>query len=99
MRIYISGRITNNPNYKEDFGRAEGYLREKYPEARIVNPAKMGEVFQHGTWGEYMAICKTMLAMCDVIYLLKGWQKSKGAQWEYQYAQSMEMDIMGEVTA
>ena len=94
MRIYISGAITDNPNYKEDFARGEAKLREKYPDAQIVNPAKLSEVFPDGAWGEYMAICKTMLAMCDAIYLLKGWQKSKGAQWEYQYAQSMEMDIM-----
>lgn len=39
MKIYISGAITNNPNYKEDFERAEDYLQREYPGAEIINPA------------------------------------------------------------
>ena len=39
MKIYISGAITNNPNYKEDFERAEDYLQREYPNAEIINPA------------------------------------------------------------
>ena len=27
-----------------------------------------------------------MMDMCDTIYLLKGWEKSKGANQEYRYA-------------
>ena len=39
MKIYISGAITNNPNYKEDFERAEDFLQREYPSADIINPA------------------------------------------------------------
>ena len=39
MKIYISGAITNNHDYKEDFERAEDYLQREYPSADIINPA------------------------------------------------------------
>ena len=39
MRIYISGPITNVLDYKEKFARAEQNLKEKYPDAEIINPS------------------------------------------------------------
>lgn len=52
MRIYISGQITDNPDYKGQFQAAEEYLKYKYPECKIVNPAKLSEVYQNGNYDE-----------------------------------------------
>ena len=33
-----------------------------------------------------MQMSMTMLKMCNAIYMLKGWEDSKGARLEYNYA-------------
>lgn len=42
MKVYISGAITNNPNYKKDFALAEKIAKKCGYE--VVNPASLGEV-------------------------------------------------------
>ena len=97
MKIYISGAITNNPNYKEDFERAEDYLQREYPSADIINPALVNSFFPKSTTHEeYMKMCFCMLDMCDSIYLLKGFEKSCGANRELGYAMAKDMIIMHE---
>ena len=49
MKIYISGAITNNPNYKKDFERAEDYLQREYPSADIINPALVNSFLPKST--------------------------------------------------
>jgi hypothetical protein len=34
-----------------------------------------------------------MLECCDAIYMLDGWENSKGANIEYQYAKDNGLDI------
>ena len=97
MKIYISGAITNNPNYKEDFERAEDYLQREYPNDEIINPALVNSFLPKSTTHEeYMKMCFCMLDMCDCIYMLKCWQKSCGANREYGYALAKGMEIMFE---
>lgn len=45
MRIYISGPISDNENYIEDFYKANKYLKQKYKDAVIINPSRMNELF------------------------------------------------------
>lgn len=84
-RFYISGKITGTDDYIKRFEDAENSLKLKGLEP--VNPAKvcakLPETFEHG---EYMAVTMARLEQCDGIYMLKGWQDSKGAKMEYQMA-------------
>ena len=97
MKIYISGAITNNPNYKEDFERAEDYLQREYPSADIINPALVNSFLPKSTtYEEYMEMCFCMLDMCDSIYMLNNWDKSCGANRELGYAMAKDMIIMYE---
>lgn len=84
MRIYISGPITNVLDYKEKFARAEQNLKAKYPDAEIINPTVLDKLPL--TYDEYMELDLRLLGMCEGIYMLKGWEDSKGSNREYGYA-------------
>ena len=43
-----------------------------------------------------MGLCQLM--QCDAIYMLKGYEKSKGARLELAYATTVGMDAYGEET-
>lgn len=78
MKIYISGAITNNHNYKEDFERAEDYLQREYPSADIINPALVNSCLPKSTTHEeYMRMSFCMLDMADSIYMLSNYENSK----------------------
>ena len=42
---------------------------------------------------EYMDICFAMIRAADVIYLLKGYEESKGAMAELAYAEKLGLEI------
>ena len=94
-RFYISGGITNVPDYKERFTHAEMRLRERFPEAEIINPTMivLPKSCKHE---DYMRIDLMLLDLADCIYLLSNWEKSKGACIEYGYAQAKEKMIFFE---
>lgn len=97
MRIYISGAITNNPDYKEDFERAEDYLQREYPSADIINPALVNSCLPKSTtYEEYMKMSFCMLDMCEAIYMMRGWNKSCGANRELGYALAKDKTIIFE---
>ena len=93
MKVYISGAITNNPNYKEDFERAEKQL--KYDGHEVINPT-MIELSPSCTHEDYMKVDFALLDLADGIYLLSNYGKSKGACMEYGYALAKDMIIMHE---
>lgn len=84
MKIYISGPITNVIDYKEKFARAEQNLKVKYPDAEIINPTVLDKFPL--TYDEYMELDLRLLGMCEGIYMMEGWEDSKGANREYGYA-------------
>lgn len=97
MKIYISGSISNNPNYKEDFERAEDYLNNKFPGIEIINPALVNSFLPKSTTHEeYMKMSFCMLDMADAIYMIKGWKKSCGACQEYGYSLAKDKIILFE---
>ena len=95
MKIYISGAITGTDDYMERFAKAENELTEQG--WSVVNPAKVNAQLPEDTsYEEYMKMSVCMLTMCDGICMLKGWEKSCGANREYGYAIAKNMIIMYE---
>ena len=94
MRIYISGPITNVLDYKEKFARAEQDLKAKYPDGEIINPSVIATLPL--TYDEYMEIDLRLLDMCGAIYMLNGWELSKGSCIEYGYAIAKELNVLKE---
>ena len=88
-KIYISGAITNNPFYKDDFARAAAVITAAGCEA--VNPATVE--IKGGAWLDYMRHDIKLLADCDGVYMLAGWNESQGARVEHQLAQGLGLKI------
>lgn len=89
-KIYIAGPMTGY----EDFNR------QSFNDAALVcatnggiplNPAALPDGL---TQGQYMDICFAMIRAADAIYLLKGYEESKGAMAELAYAEKLELDII-----
>ena len=94
MKVYISGKITNNANYKADFEAAE--LALKIAGFQPVNPAE--EKLPDGaTWADYMRRDIKLLCDCDAIYMLDGWQESAGAKIEHKLARKLGIEIIYEI--
>lgn len=96
MRVYISGRITNNKDYTKQFEDAEIWLDTIGH--KPLNPAKLNQILDEEEYSheEYMKIDLAMLGLCDAIYMLDGWEKSMGANQEYGYALGKGLKIVFE---
>ena len=85
MKVYISGPITGLPyeEVEKAFNEAETRLKEQGYE--VVNPLNNG-LPTNATWNEHMRADLKLLLDCDAIYMLNGWEYSKGASLEYDLA-------------
>lgn len=83
-KVYIAGKITGDPNYREKFAKAEAKLTEQG--YLVMNPAVLPEGF---TYGDYMAITGAMQRSCGTIYMLEDWETSVGARIEHEMAEAL----------
>ena len=91
--IYISGKVSGTDDYMERFAKAEKELTERG--FSVINPVKMDDVLPKCcSYEDFMKIDLALLEMCEGIYMLKGWEKSCGANREYGYALASDMMIM-----
>lgn len=87
-KIYISGPITGNPNYKEQFAaisrklEADGHI--------VVDPSVETEGLSPR---DYMRISLARLEAADEILLLPGLENSKGAKIEKLYAEYIGLRV------
>lgn len=94
LKIYISGKITGTTDYIQRFESAEKALSKYHI---VINPSKVNaQLPKETTWEEYMKMSICMLEMCNAIYMLKGWEYSKGARLEYEFANSYNYKIIFE---
>lgn len=95
MRLYISGPITNNPNYRRDFATAQSIL-ESMGHDDIVNPAELCQVIntEKFTYKQIMNTCKDLLRTCDALILLPGYMESHGCGIEEGIAEENDLLIV-----
>lgn len=89
--IYIAGPITGKPNYNQvAFLYAKTKLQAKGYE--VISPL---EIVEPGElpWEHYMKKDIPILIDCDEVYMLKGWNKSKGAALEHSLALNLNIPI------
>lgn len=94
-KVYISGPITGTKDYLEKFEDIETALVLVHQGVEVINPAKVNaNLPESTTWEEYMRMSLCMLSMCDGIYMMEGWQQSRGANLEYVYAKGMGIMVL-----
>lgn len=78
--VFISGKITGDPNYKAKFDKAKQDLESKG--CIVLNPAWMpAGLFDR----DYMHMCIAMIDVADEVVFLPDWETSPGARLEWQY--------------
>ena len=91
MKVYLSGKITGDENYRQKFGLMEkellsyGYV--------VFNPAILPDGFEYE---DYMDLDLLILSRCDAIFLMRDWKNSPGAKREYEKAKRLGLRILTE---
>lgn len=86
MRIYIAGRITGDRHYKRKFRKAEKALAKKGHSC--MSPAWL-ENYPEFSWEQYMQATGAMQEVCNAVFFLPDWEKSKSAIAEYHRADDL----------
>lgn len=94
MKVYISGPITGVKDYRKKFQQAEEYLKSLGHD--VFNPCCLPDIFEYY---QFMDLDLTALNFCDAIYLLNGWENSRGAKMELKEAQRIGLKIIREEEA
>jgi len=96
--IYLSGPITSRQNgFRDAFKQYETALREQG--YYVLNPAEQNTPYylkgaeSEEIWKYFMRESLKMMLDADCILMLPGWEDSKGAQMEYNLAQSLELPV------
>ncbi len=95
-RIYIAGPMTGLPELNfPAFNAAAAELRKRG--AWVENPAEINAACDI-TWEDAMRADIPRLMTCDSLYLLPGWQQSRGAAIEHDLAVALKMTITYPIT-
>lgn len=90
-KIYIAGPMTGLPELNfPAFHAAAAALREQG--LTVINPAEINPDVG-ADWIDCMRADIQQLVTCDGIYLLPGWEKSRGAKLEHHIADALGMDV------
>lgn len=90
--LYLAGPMSGLPDFnfpafnsKADELRHEGWV--------VTNPADFP--FHEGwEWHQYLRVALRAMTYCDTIYMLRGWQQSRGANLEYEVAVGLGMKVL-----
>lgn len=78
-KLYISGKITGDPDYKEKFEKVRKESEDNYI---VLNPAVLPEGMLPA---DYIRVCFAMIDAADVVLFLPDYKESKGAMLEWDY--------------
>ncbi len=94
-KVYISGAIAHHDinERRSAFDMAARWLGLKGYE--VVNPFENG-LPADAHWREHMRADIALLLGCDFIYMLRGWELSKGAKLELDVASSCGIQVLFE---
>ena len=95
-RVYNSGAIAHHDisECKRAFAVAETELKKLGMEP--VNPFRNG-LPEDADWRQHMRVDIGLLLSCVYVYMLKGWELSKGAKLELDVASSCGIKVLFEM--
>jgi hypothetical protein len=92
LTAYISGPMTGMPDHGfPAFMEAEKQLKLRGYD--VLNPARNDGGSRDKSWAFYMRMDVQHVAKSDIVVLLNGWERSKGAQLEVAIAERLEIPI------
>jgi|JI9StandDraft_1071089.scaffolds.fasta_scaffold377901_1 nucleoside 2-deoxyribosyltransferase len=92
-RAYIAGPISGLPNgNRAAFDQAAARLM--LAGYSVVNPHDINAPYPNPTWSEAMRRDIKVMVDCDVIILLPGWGRSRGALLERQIAIALGLRVL-----
>lgn len=91
MRIYICGPMTGLPELNFPAFHAAA-LRWREGGAEVINPAEINPDVT-ALWSDCMKADIKALLDCDALFLLEGWENSKGANLEKHIAEQVGIEI------
>lgn len=94
-KVYISGAIAHHDIMERKEAFASAALRLRGMGFDAVNPFENG-LPDEAHWMEHMRADIRLLLGCDFIYMLQGWELSKGAKLELDVASSCGIKVLFE---
>ncbi len=93
QKCYIAGKVSGLDEnvYRANFRRAE--IAVSILGYEPVNPVELPHDHDH-TWLSYMREAMIEMLKCDLLYVLPGWEDSKGASIEVQLAKDLGISII-----
>lgn len=92
-KFYIAGPISNDPDWRAKFNRAAGRLRGLGLD--VANPAEFQWQEKEGiSWDDCLKRDIPELLQCDAVYLLPGWEQSRGAVLESHVARQVGLVVV-----
>ena len=82
MKVYIAGKITGDPGYRDKFAEAE--IQLGWQGNTVLNPAELPEGM---TPADYMRICLAMIDVADLVVFLPDAKDSAGARLKKAYCE------------
>ena len=91
-KIYIAGKVTGEPVHSTALKFAMAKKEVESLGFEAINPIELVGDFRT-PWDTAMRICIKALMDCDAVVLLPDWANSKGAMFEHEIAERLEMPI------
>ena len=95
--IYISGSITNDPDFIKKFNYWKKCLKNNYPKAIIKSPPDF-VIIKNGTeneiWADAMVQCLNVLKDCTDIFIIPESNQSKGRDIEIMFADYLGINFI-----
>lgn len=96
-KVFLSGPMTGVSDYKERFDRLHTDLLGSGEGYSIINPARIFADLPYDTeYGDFIKLSLRLIDTCDTIYMMKGWETSRGARLEREYAEICGKEILYE---
>lgn len=89
MKVYIAGKITGDPGYRDKFAAAE--IQLGWQGHVVLNPAELPEGMAQA---DYMRICFAMIDVADAVVFLPDAKESAGARLEMAYCRYVGKGVL-----